>query len=68
MLFTGMFAIAYISSFSQASAPAEPEKSNSFEIMAKGGVHSTWLFNKNISNTGKQMDYANAWSFNYGLG
>lgn len=66
---------ASATAFAQEPTPAfkpgpqdAPEKGNTYEIMAKGGVHSTWLFNKNISNEGDNMDYVNAWSFNYGLG
>jgi hypothetical protein len=39
-----------------------------FDIAAKGQVNSTWLFNQNISDQGKEQDYAPSWGSNYGLG
>jgi hypothetical protein len=44
------------------------KKENIFEIHAKGGANSTWLFNNNISNTGDSQNYAPGYGFNYGLG
>ena len=39
-----------------------------FDIAAKGQFNSTWLFNQNISEQGKEQDYAPSWGSNYGLG
>ncbi len=39
-----------------------------FDIAAKGQFNSTWLFNQNISDQGKEQDYAPSWGSNYGLG
>jgi hypothetical protein len=39
-----------------------------FDIAAKGQLNSTWLFNQNISDQGKEQDYAPSWGSNYGLG
>ncbi len=39
-----------------------------FEVHGKGGMASTWLFNKNISDQGAEQDYAMAWGSNYGVG
>ncbi len=38
------------------------------EIHAKGSANSTFLFNNNISDAGRDQDYAAGWSFNYGAG
>jgi len=51
-----------------AQEAAKKEKENIFEIHAKGGANSTWLFNNNISNTGDSQNYAPGYGFNYGLG
>jgi hypothetical protein len=40
----------------------------SFEVHGKGGMASTWLLNKNISNQGAEQDYAMAWGSSYGAG
>jgi len=39
-----------------------------FEVQGKGGMASTWLFNKNISDQGAVQDYAMAWGSSYGVG
>jgi len=39
-----------------------------FEAQGKGGMASTWLFNKNISDQGAEQDYAMAWGSSYGVG
>jgi hypothetical protein len=39
-----------------------------FEVHGKGGMASTWLFNKNISDKGTEQDYAMAWGSSYGAG
>jgi hypothetical protein len=39
-----------------------------FEVHGKGGMASTWLFNKNISDKGAEQDYAMAWGSSYGAG
>lgn len=39
-----------------------------FEVHGKGGMASTWLFNKNISDQGAEQDYAMAWGSSYGAG
>jgi len=39
-----------------------------FEVNGKGSYNSTWIFNKNISDQGKEQDYDMAWSSNYGAG
>jgi hypothetical protein len=39
-----------------------------FEVHGKGGMGSTWLFNKNISDQGMEQDYAMAWGSSYGAG
>ena len=39
-----------------------------FEVQGKGGMASTWLFNKNISDQGAEQDYAMAWGSSYGAG
>lgn len=46
---------------------AKPEKTNTFELQAKGSVNLTFLLNKNISDTGPEQDYAAGMGFNYGL-
>lgn len=56
-------ALSFLSLFSFA----QDAKDNTFELQAKGLVNSTWLFNKNISDTGDEMDYANGIGINYGL-
>lgn len=38
-----------------------------FEAQGKGGMASTWLFNKNISDQGAEQDYAMAWGSSYGV-
>jgi hypothetical protein len=38
-----------------------------FDVGAKGQVNSTWLFNQNISDQGKEQDYAASWGSNYGM-
>jgi hypothetical protein len=38
-----------------------------FDVGAKGQFNSTWLFNQNISDQGKEQDYAPSWGSNYGM-
>lgn len=57
-----------MASLGQEMSAPKSEKENIFELHAKGGANSTWLFNNNISNTGDSQNYAPGYGFNYGLG
>lgn len=65
-ILVGIFSFLCIALFSQVAPTSQ--RTNLFEIQAKGLGNSTWLMNKNISDQGALQDYAMAWGFNYGLG
>ncbi|MFL5763642.1 MAG: porin family protein [Bacteroidia bacterium] len=66
---TLLFTAVFLSAFSAlAYTPGDGEKTHTIEIHGKGLANSTFLFNKNVSDAGDEMDYAAGWGFNYGLG